>query len=216
MTKELPRGVRNNNPGNIEYNPKVRWQGLDEENPSDGRFCRFKAPEWGIRAIARTLITYQDARTAADGSKIDTIREAVSRWAPANENDVDAYTAHVCDVTNKGPHDTIDVHQYADAFGTVKGIISHECSNYEYPKSVMDKGLTLAGIEAPKPAFLKDPKVLAPTIAGAAATAQQAVYYTNDLWGVVKGWGVDPLHFLIGLGVVGAIAAAFIFYQARR
>ena len=67
-----PRGIRNNNPGNIRWDPKSspRWQYLDtppfdtdtvagKEVPA---FCRFVHPPGGIRNLARTLLTYQDKR----------------------------------------------------------------------------------------------------------------------------------------------------------
>lgn len=56
---KLPRGIRNNNPGNLEWGDP--WQGLDPDGQAqDKRFVVFKDPAMGIRAIARTLITYQD------------------------------------------------------------------------------------------------------------------------------------------------------------
>ena len=53
------RGYRNSNPGNIEHVAANAWQGLATP-PSDGRFCRFTSHEFGIRALAALLITYQD------------------------------------------------------------------------------------------------------------------------------------------------------------
>ncbi|HCQ3021998.1 TPA: hypothetical protein OHP99_004980, partial [Escherichia coli] len=66
---KTPRGIRNNNPGNLDKGSP--WQGL-AANPDEPRFCTFKDPVWGIRALAVTLITYHDKRRAKDGSSIDT------------------------------------------------------------------------------------------------------------------------------------------------
>ncbi|MGL5156229.1 MAG: hypothetical protein ACRC9G_08020, partial [Aeromonas veronii] len=90
MAKQQPRGIRRNNPGNIEWGSP--WQGLakPEDYPAD-RFAAFISPVWGIRAIAITLITYQDKRKANDGSRIDSVREVVERWAPSFENNTQAY-----------------------------------------------------------------------------------------------------------------------------
>jgi len=41
----LPRGIRNNNPGNIRQN-NIQWQGMSE-NPFDPHFVEFKEPVWG-------------------------------------------------------------------------------------------------------------------------------------------------------------------------
>jgi len=73
----LPRGIRNNNPGNIEWGE--RWQGLDELRPDrDPRFAQFISPEDGIRALAKTLQTYQKKHG------ISTIEGIISRLAPTN------------------------------------------------------------------------------------------------------------------------------------
>lgn len=147
-----PRGIRNNNPGNIDFNPKVKWQNLDEP-PTDGRFCRFKTPPDGIRALARVLITYQDKRRAADGSPIDTVREIVERWAPPVENDTSAYVAAVRKALGLvGPEvdGELDVHDYACLKPLVKAIIRHENGKQPYTDAQIDKGLLMAGVKSPE------------------------------------------------------------------
>ncbi|SDB51146.1 hypothetical protein SAMN03159290_03904 [Pseudomonas sp. NFACC13-1] len=62
---------------------------------TDSQYVQYINPRWGIRAIARVLITYQDKRHAADGSTIDTVREIIERWAPPSENNTDAYIISV-------------------------------------------------------------------------------------------------------------------------
>ena len=53
-----PRGLRNNNPGNIKRTGD-KWQGLvEEEDATDSVFFQFREMRWGIRAIARILRTY--------------------------------------------------------------------------------------------------------------------------------------------------------------
>lgn len=147
-----PRGIRNNNPGNIDYNPKVKWQNLDEP-PTDGRFCRFKTPPDGIRALCRVLITYQDKRQATDGSKIDTAREIVERWAPPSENNTDAYVKAVraaLGLDGEEIDGEVDVHDYACMKPLVKAIIKHENGKQPYTDAQIDKGLLMAGIKPPE------------------------------------------------------------------
>lgn len=136
-----PRGIRNNNPGNIEYTGE-QWQGLDTP-PSDGRFCRFQTPAFGIRAIARVLITYRDRHG------INTIRDAINRWAPPAENDTAAYIAHVAAKCGVTPVQPVDLGSYQIARPLVETIILHECGQQPYTPAQIDKGLTLAGIEPP-------------------------------------------------------------------
>ncbi|WP_022727203.1 hypothetical protein [Fodinicurvata sediminis] len=179
--KYIPRGIRCNNPGNIRIGDP--WEGLLEAPadfrrsyglvpavkrhleekydlmdiaPEDSEFCVFMAPEYGIRAIARILITYQDRRKANDGSDIDTVREIIERWAPASENNVDAYASHVRERMGLDEGEKIpDVKHYAVMRPLVKSIIAHE--NGPPPKGadwyrdrIIDKGLMLAGIDVPQ------------------------------------------------------------------
>ncbi|MFU2316820.1 hypothetical protein [Rahnella sp. PCH160] len=50
------RGLRNNNPGNIEASDANPWEG---QIGSDGRFAKFETPEHGIRALGKNLLSYQ-------------------------------------------------------------------------------------------------------------------------------------------------------------
>jgi len=86
-----PRGIRNNNPGNIRRNGDP-WQGL-AETQGDKEFFTFATPVYGIRALARTLITYQDRHG------LRTIRQIISRWAPPVENDTESYVKAVTAAT---------------------------------------------------------------------------------------------------------------------
>ena len=88
-----PRGIRNKNPGNIEKGPD--WLGLAKDQRSDNRFAVFEAPQFGIRALCKVLLTYHRKRKAADGSAIDTVKEVIDRWAPPTENNSDAYASMV-------------------------------------------------------------------------------------------------------------------------
>lgn len=56
-----PRGVRNNNPGSIDYNPHNAWQGQLglEIGVAKLRFARFDHPENGIRSLAKLLFSYR-------------------------------------------------------------------------------------------------------------------------------------------------------------
>ena len=148
-----PRGIRNNNPGNLDNtNP---WQGLIA-NPAESRFATFKDPTWGVRALAVTLITYHDKRKAKDGSRIDTIREVIERWAPPSENDTEAYVQAVAKAVGVSPDMEIDLHQYEIMRPTVEAIIRHEngkgplrTDNTWYNIDVIDEGLRRAGVVKP-------------------------------------------------------------------
>lgn len=146
-SKQPPRGIRNHNPGNIRRQPGVRWQGQAADQAADADFIVFKEPRWGIRAIARTLITYQDKRRAADGSRIDSVAELISRWAPQNENNTTAYQRQVAQALGKAVNDeSVDVYDYHTMRELVLAIIRHENGCQPYSNDVIESGLTLAGI----------------------------------------------------------------------
>ncbi|OXS19848.1 structural protein [Pseudomonas fluorescens] len=153
MRPETPRGIRNFNPGNIRHAKGVRWQGMAVAQ-GDTAFVQFTAPRWGIRAIARVLITYQDKRPAADGSRIDTVREFIERWAPPSENNTNAYTATVARALGLHPdHDRVDVYDFEVMRTLVTAIVRHENGpgplpgGQWYGDAIIADGLALAGIE---------------------------------------------------------------------
>lgn len=141
MSKTLPRGIRNHNPGNIEKGDP--WQGLAADQSVDERFAVFASAEWGIRALARVLITYQDKHG------LETPYEIASRWAPAFENDVRAYASHLAERLGVTPHDPINVHDYAVMRPLVEAIIQHENGMQPYGAVTINEGLRLAGVRAP-------------------------------------------------------------------
>lgn len=153
MTSKQTLGVRLNNPGNIEWGSP--WEGLvprhesqyaTSSNSQQRRFCEFVDPAYGIRAIARTLITYADKRKAKNGSAIDTVTEVIERWAPSFENNVSAYASHVGKIMGVSALETIDIKQYEVMKGLVVGIIAHENAGFAYPDSVVEEGLRRAGL----------------------------------------------------------------------
>lgn len=80
----LPRSVRTNNPGAMEFGPFARTQGARR---SDGRYAVFDDVDAGYRAQETLLRSYM-----ARG--FNTPEKIVGRWAPANvdNNSTSAYT----------------------------------------------------------------------------------------------------------------------------
>lgn len=147
-TITAPRGVRNNNPGNIDYNPRNAWQGqlgLEVGVPSP-RFARFDTPENGIRALGKLLINYRgkDGMPGVGGPGIDTVRETITRWAPGNENNTEAYIAAVARRLGVSANDVIDVRKPTILVLMVSSIIAHECAGFAYPEAVLAEGLRRA------------------------------------------------------------------------
>ena len=88
----LPRGIRNNNPGNLRPNPAWTWNG---QGPMDtaggqGEYLTFVSPEMGIRAMIR------DCRSKR-ARGLNTIQRMIDVYAPVgDDNDPRAYARQVC------------------------------------------------------------------------------------------------------------------------
>lgn len=137
----IPRGIRNNNPGNIDRNATA-WQGMAADQSSDPRFVVFNSPEYGIRAMAKVLMSY--------GAKygIDTVRGVINRWAPPNENDTEAYIVHVAETLGVGPDTHISLSSPSVLVVLVAAIIKHENGQQPYDQPTIAKGVGMAlGVE---------------------------------------------------------------------
>ncbi|MCE0964519.1 structural protein P5 [Pseudomonas sp. NMI4491_12] len=143
-----PRGVRNRNPGNIDYNPRNAWQGQLglEEGVAKPRFARFDHPENGIRALGKLLINYRgkDGMPGVGGKGIDTVLETINRWAPSNENDTQAYAGSVAKRLGVRTTDPINIKDPATLRGMVVSIIIHENGGNPYKAEVIDEGIRRA------------------------------------------------------------------------
>lgn len=125
LVSKATRGIRNNNPGNIDLPPV--WQGCVKG--TDPRFCTFKNMAYGCRAMALLLVHYQTTY------KLLTVRQIINRWAPPGENDTGAYVAAVanaCQVSPDAPIVITNVPGIAsfvilkDLTSLVKAIVMHE------------------------------------------------------------------------------------------
>ena len=166
-----PRGIRNNNPGNIRRSADP-WQGLAKDQ-NDDAFFQFSEAKWGIRALARVLISYQDKHG------LRTVRAIISRWAPPVENKTSSYIDHVARRLGVGADDPLDVHDYRVLRGLVEAIVAHENGLQPYTDAQIDAGLVLAGVEPPTKPLIETRTVKGAQVA-AGATALGVVAEAVD------------------------------------
>lgn len=143
MSKKIPKGIRLNNPGNIERTG-IKWQGLAAEQP-DARFCCFTDPVYGIRAMVRILMTY-------NGRGTDTIREIISTWAPKQEkaNPTESYIDFVASETLIGEDEPVDIDNPHDMIPILEAIVRFENGQQPYPYETFETAYYLAtGKEKP-------------------------------------------------------------------
>jgi hypothetical protein len=142
-----PRGIRNNNPGNIRHGDK--WQGMRAEQ-TDPDFVQFNEPEDGIRALCKVLLTYFNGKPATNGRPavpgINTVRQIIARWAPPSENDTGAYVASVARALRVEADQPIVLTDRAVMLPLVRAIIAHENGMSPYSAEQMNVGLSRAGI----------------------------------------------------------------------
>ena len=137
------RGERNNNPGNIDRNATT-WKGMSPDQSGDSRFVVFLAPVWGIRALAKVLLTYSRVYPQDTPQDIDTVREIINRWAPPVENDTGAYVKAVASNVGVGPDEQIDVTDEFVMKCIVIAIIKHENGRCIYGEDVIEDGVQRA------------------------------------------------------------------------
>lgn len=88
LDKTYPRGIRNNNPGNIKKT-NIAWGGeIPDNQKTDAVFEQFKRFEDGVRA------TIKNSRTHVNNGH-NTITKLITKWAPPVENNTAAYIAFV-------------------------------------------------------------------------------------------------------------------------
>ena len=129
------RGIRNNNPGNLEYSKTNPWVG---QTGDDGRFAKFETPEHGIRALGRNLLSYQR-------QGYDTISEIINRWAPASDdNKTDAYIRAVCAQLGVTPDQPLDASNPDTLKALCASIIQHENGSQPYSDQQLATGVSAA------------------------------------------------------------------------
>jgi len=125
VAEGMPRGFRNNNPGNIRVGDN--WMGLapfDDQKifqQTEKSFGVFKEPEWGLRAIAILLRKYKNRHG------IETPRKIIERWAPASDNnDVDSYSGQLAAALGVGRDDVVDANDDGVVTTMMRAIATHE------------------------------------------------------------------------------------------
>jgi hypothetical protein len=108
------RGYRNNNPGNIRYIVRNPWNG---QVGDDGGYGVYSDARLGTRALGKQLLAYAKA-----GRR--TVRDIISTWAPANENNTGAYITDVANQLGIDPDDVFDVD--ASLVNLARAIAKHE------------------------------------------------------------------------------------------
>lgn len=128
-----PRGIRNNNPGNIEYGAFARGQGATGAE-TGGRFALFADAQQGLNAIAALIRGKSYA-----GAGIDSVGGIINKYAPGSENDTKSYIANVAKKlgVDSGAH--LDLSNPQIMAGLVDAIVRVENGKNPYSREMLDK-----------------------------------------------------------------------------
>lgn len=132
--KDLTRGVRNNNPGNLVLT-NIAWQGkIPNSQNTDKHFEQFTEVKFGIRAMLR------DLTNDIDKGK-NTVRKLITEYAPPSENDTQKYIEVISKAVGLDPDQTIKIVDAKFYLVIARAIIKHECSpdhNLIYDSDIQD------------------------------------------------------------------------------
>lgn len=128
----MPRGIRNNNPGNIRKSATA-WQG---KVGHDGSFEIFDTAQNGIRAMAKIMLT-------KSGRGINTVSGLITSWAPPSENNTAAYIAYVANSMGVSATQALDLRDPTTMADLIDPIIETENGYNPY-----DAGTVAAGVNS--------------------------------------------------------------------
>jgi len=141
---QYPRGIRNNNPGNLRVSNSA-WQGKiplsenqDYSCPSQAikkEFEQFETYVWGVRAMTKLLSNYIN-------NGYDTISKIISRYAPSSENNTEAYIQAVSQRTGIGQNEIL-TSSYSDLRVLVIAMSEHENGREAINGAIFDAAYSL-------------------------------------------------------------------------
>lgn len=128
-------GYKGCNPLNVRASSD-KWRGSIGQ--SDNGYVIFSTPMDGIRAAATVIKNY--------GTKygINTVRDIVSRYAPASENPTDDYIANVCKGTGYQPDEKLDTKNPEVLKKLVTAMMKQEIGDVPYSEETINEGVQRA------------------------------------------------------------------------
>ncbi|PAV02595.1 hypothetical protein CBG25_09900, partial [Arsenophonus sp. ENCA] len=125
-TGDIPRGIRNNNPGNLNF---VGQRGAVRESPN-GRFAKFNTAFEGLQALSSQLNRYAERG-------LNTVEKIISTWAPASENNTRAYIDKISGKLGVSPDTVLNLSNPAVMTSLMSGIIEHENGRQPYSQAML-------------------------------------------------------------------------------
>jgi len=211
------RGLRSNNPLNIDYHSSMKWQGMADP-PSDGRFVRFTSLAYGLRA------GFLNARAYKHKHGIRTLGAYMQRFAPVGAENPKTYHEFVSKTTGIPLDAPIDLDDRATIQPILRAQAAFECGitveevDARMPKEVWDAAWSLARPISQSRTIRGSAAAVVSAAAGAVievATdvlpqAADAATIVTPIWPEVARW------VLISVALAGAALAFYSRLQARQ
>lgn len=131
MKSKKARGLRNNNPLNIEWSRANNWRG---QTGSDGRFATFLTMAHGYRAALIVLRSYQRRYG------LRTIRQMINRWCLPSErgNDTAAYIRTISELSGIDADRPVDLNRMSDVVKILDAMTYVECGERGYEQEITE------------------------------------------------------------------------------
>lgn len=120
-----PRGISNNNPGNI-VKSSVPWEG--KVHGSDPVFETFSVPQDGINAMAKLLLNYQKDHF------LTTIEDIIKRWSATDQA---AYAQNIGVLMGTDKTAPVNLTFQPSLIVFMAGIIQQENGEQPYPLTML-------------------------------------------------------------------------------
>ncbi|WP_440487518.1 lytic transglycosylase [Serratia ureilytica] len=139
-----PRGIRNNNPGNLNY---VGQNGAMLEDHATPRFARFNSAFEGFSALGKQIKAYYNGTSKAAGyQKLQSVEDIISRFAPASENNTQAYINKLSKMLGVGRGDSLNIQDPQVLATLMNGITQIENGKNPYaPEMVLKAAQSAVG-----------------------------------------------------------------------
>ena len=143
--QSLPRGLRNNNVGNL-IRTNIPWKGkIPHSENQDERFEQFYEFHYGVRAMMKDIAN--DIKKGAN-----TVEKLIHQYAPPFENNTIAYINYIADEVGVKPTETLQVNEQTIK-KLSKSIAIYE-NGFQYAHMISDseinKAWDIAGISESK------------------------------------------------------------------
>lgn len=126
-----PRGIRNNNPGNIDYSGMYgQYFGATKEDGPGGRFARFATAQHGLQALAVQIKRYANAGYG-------TAMDIIGKWAPKGENNTKAYIESVSGAMGVSATTRLNLSDPKVMESLMNAVIKHENGRNPYSAALI-------------------------------------------------------------------------------